>query len=384
MKKKNLLIVAIVPLLLTITSLTGCIGPTAITTWGWDHVDTEGTEVRIWGHLTLSENFHNWNAWFVYDTEAHENWENYDNRVEADNYDSLNYFSVNVGNLSRTTEYHYRAVGEYQGQQSLIRVGADAKFIPGGPRVWTSNASGIEITSATLNGHLTHLGGASSCDVWFEYGDDENYLGEETEPQTMTSTGEFSAEIIGLDSCTTYYFRAIAENDADTWVGFKFTVTPGMPVVETYLPTDVTTDSAVYQGKLWHLGGPTSSEVWFEYGDDNPNNLDESTSLQTMNMTGNFVAAVSGLKSGTTYWVRAVSDNGICESKGEIKEFKTYSALDQQKNEEIQKNTVTNNLKSQTYEWLKKNFNNEAFEDLAEKYPQIEQAISKFFNTQII
>jgi hypothetical protein len=379
MKNKKILVVAVVPILLAITSLSGCIGANAITTWGWDHQNTAGTEVRIWGHLTLSENFHNWNAWFVYDTEAHDDWQNYNYQVEADNYDALNYFSVNIGNLSRTTEYHYRAVGEYQGQNSVIRVGADAKFIPGGPRVWTDNASNIGITSATLVGHLTHLGGASSCDVWFEYGDDENYLGEETPPQTMTSTGDFSAEITGLDSCKTYYFRAVAENDADTWVGFKLKVTPGMPVVETYLPTDVTTDSAIYHGTLWHLGGPATCDVWFEYGDDNPNNLDESTTPQTMNMTDTFEASVTGLNIGTTYWVRAVSDNGICESRGEIKEFKTLSGLsllnDKSSNSVIDTKTIRYN----TYEWLKKNFDNEALEKLAEDYPFINDLVTRLF-----
>lgn len=393
--KKKLIILSIVPMLLILTAFSGCIGPTAITTWGWDHMDTEGTEVRIWGHLTLSENFHNWNAWFVWDTESHDNWENYDNRVEADNYDSLNYFSVKIGNLSRTTEYHYRAVGEYQGQNSIIRVGADATFIPGGPRVWTDNASNIGLTSATLNGYLTHLGGAADCKVFFEYGDDENYLGEETEEQTMTSTGEFSAVVTGLTSNVTYYFRAIAKNDADTWVGLKYVVTPGRPVVQTYLPSDVTADSALFHGTLWHTGGPSTCNVWFEYGDDNQNNLDESTPPQLMNSTGPFEFFVEGLKSDTTYWVRAVADNDVCSNKGEIKSFKTLasgsdsfdeSALEPDSNNEKIYTENTNsklNTKStryQIYEWLKKNFDNEAFEKLAENNPQIQKLIKLFIN----
>ncbi len=383
--RKKLVILSIVPMLLILSAFSGCIGQYAITTWGWDHQNTEGTEVRIWGHLTGFENFKNWNAWFVWDTEKHDDWENYDNRVEADNYDKLNYFSVNIGNLSRTTKYHYRAVGEYQGQQSIIRVGADATFIPGGPRVWTTNASNIELTSATLNGHLTHLGGAVSCEVFFEYGDDENYLGEETEPQILTSTGEFSAEITGLSSCTTYYFRAVAKNDADTWVGLKFKVNPGQPVVQTYLPTDVSAESAVLHGTLWHIGGPSECNVWFEYGDENPNNLDESTTPQTMNSTGTFEAYVEDLKPGTTYWVRAVADNDVCSGKGEIKEFKTLSSSASTDNQLTYAETTssklnTKSIRYQLFEWLKKNFDNEAFEKLAENNPKIQQLITLFIN----
>ena len=73
------------------------------------------------------------------------------------------------------------------------------------------------------------------------------------------------------------------------------------------------------------MGGPSTCEVWFEYGDDNPNNLDESTPPELMDETGPFEAFVEDLNSGTTYWVRAVADNGVLTSKGEIKEFSTLS-----------------------------------------------------------
>jgi hypothetical protein len=83
MNRKNLKIAIVVTgfLMISVSSLSGCIGPNAITTWGWDHINDEGTASRIWGHLVLSENFLNWNAWFVYDTESHTNWEDYNNRV---------------------------------------------------------------------------------------------------------------------------------------------------------------------------------------------------------------------------------------------------------------------------------------------------------------
>ncbi len=329
MNKTKLKIIIITGLLIiSVSFLSGCIGPNAITTWGWDHINDEGTGVRLWGKLVLSENFHNWNAWFVYDTESHTNWENYANRVEADNYDSLNFFSVNIYNLSRDIEYHYRAVGEYQGQGSTIRVGIDATFIPGGPRVITINASNIQVTSGQLNGRLTHMGGASSCEVFFRYGEDINNLNIETPHQVLTSIADFNEVITDLESCTPYYYQTIAINDADTWAGLKFSFTPGLPAVDTYLPTAVTSNSAKYHGTLWNLGGPATCQVWFEYGDDNPNNLDETTTPQIVNATGPFEANVEGLKSGTTYWVRAVADNGFCIDKGEIKEFKTASGLE--------------------------------------------------------
>ena len=152
---------------MAVSFLSGCIAPNAIQTKHWDHINTEGTGVTLWGFLILAENFHNWDGYIVYDTEAHDNWEHYQFRVEADNYDSFNSFSADIYNLSRTTTYHYRAVGEHKSQGATIRVGLDHTFIPGGPRVIIKAASGIGLDSAVLNGELTHMGGAADCKVFF-------------------------------------------------------------------------------------------------------------------------------------------------------------------------------------------------------------------------
>ena len=61
------------------------------------------------------------------------------------------------------------------------------------------------------------MGGAVECEVFFRYGTDPNNLDMETPKEVMTSTGDFNYEITGLTSCQTYYYRAIADNDADTW-----------------------------------------------------------------------------------------------------------------------------------------------------------------------
>jgi hypothetical protein len=348
----------IVPLLITISALSGCIAANAIQTKHWNHLNSEGTAVTLWGFLVLGENFHNWDGYFVYDTERHDNWEHYANRVEADNYDSFNFFSVDVYNLTRTTEYHYRAVGEKTEQGAPIRVGADHTFIPGGPRVIVRDPSDIGVTSAILEGELTHMGGAASCEVYFIYGTDPDHLDMETTHQTMTSTGNYNLELTGLSSCQLYYYRAVATNDADTWVsnylGYAYRAfTPGMPIVETYLPNGVTQDSATYRGELFELTDQPSCDVWFEYGDDNPNNLDETTDSITLTAPDPFSIEVEGLTPGTTYWVRAVGNNGICEHRGEVKEFTTLSALEETEYKErptvAMKDRIQTRIKSLIY-----------------------------------
>jgi hypothetical protein len=343
--KKIKLVLMIVPLLISISVLSGCVAANAIQTKGWDHINTEGTAVRLWGFLILGENFHNWDGYFVYDTERHDNWEHYQYRVEADNYDSFNFFSVDIDNLTRTTQYHYRAVGEKRDESATIRVGLDHTFIPGGPRVIVKAVSSYGTDSAVLEGELTHLGGAATCDVFFRYGTDPDNLDMETPREEMTSTGDFNYEITGLTSCQTYYYRAVAINDADTWDSFfTLQVTPGLPIVQTYLPNDVTTTSALYRGELFYLGGPATCEVWFEYGDDNPNQLDETTDPITLTVTGEFSISVEGLTPGTTYWVRSVANNGLCENRGEVKEFRTLSGIGEEDYRNINQVTIKDRL----------------------------------------
>jgi hypothetical protein len=327
-KKITKLILLIAPLMILISAFSGCVGPGSIQTRGWNHLNTEGTAVTLWGFLTLTENFHNWDAYIVYDIESHDDINNYEYRVEADNYQAGNLFSANVENLDRATTYHYRAVGEYKGPNSGIFYGVDRTFVPGGPRVIVKNPSYIGTTSAVIEGELTHLGGASQCEVFFRYGEDKDFLNLETEHLIMTSTGDYNAELTGLSSCTTYYYRAVGINDADTWISSIWpddirAFTPGLPITETYLPNEVTQDSALFRGELFNMAGTDTCDVWFEYGDVNPNDLDETTTPETVSAIGPVNQYAEGLKTGTTYWVRIVADNGVCIGKGEIKEFRT-------------------------------------------------------------
>jgi hypothetical protein len=382
MNKKKLKILAIsIPLVIAISALSGCIAPNAIQTKHWEHVDNEGTAVRLWGFLVLGQNFHNWDGYFVYDTEFHDDWQNYEFKVEADNYDSLNFFSVDIDGLDRGTEYHYRAVGENKDQGATVRFGVDHTFIPGGPRVLVYVPSTIGVDSAVLEGELTHLGGAPSCQVFFRYGTDPDNMNQETTMQTMTSTGLYNFEVTGLTSCETYYYKAVATNDVDTWDSiFTLNFQAGTPTVETFFPNDVTTTTAKFRGKLFNLGGTGTCQVWFEYGDENPSNLDETTDAITLNDIGEFEIDEEGLTPETTYWTRAVANNGVCEHKGEIKEFRTLG-FDQNSKEEpidtsnVERYPILNRIISQLIK--RYNIDEETLSVILERYPLFSRILGK-------
>jgi hypothetical protein len=75
---------------------------------------------------------------------------------------------------------------------------------------------------------LDSLGDYSSVDVSFEWGETSGGpYPYETTPETMTSTGPFSAPISGLALNTTYYFRAKGVADTTTVYGDEMSFTTG-------------------------------------------------------------------------------------------------------------------------------------------------------------
>jgi len=75
--------------------------------------------------------------------------------------------------------------------------------------VMTHDATMISTMFTTLNGELVDMKDYSSVEVYFVWGENPGEYPNETPKQTMTSPGEFSAEISDLFMPdNTYYFQA--------------------------------------------------------------------------------------------------------------------------------------------------------------------------------
>ncbi|MFC4542841.1 S8 family peptidase [Halosolutus amylolyticus] len=125
-------------------------------------------------------------------------------------------------------------LGLASNEQGAGLLDAEAAVTGGGSdpvlTVYTDSATGVGETAATLNGTLNDLGGASSADVYFEWGEAGSGLPNTTSTQTLTSTGSFSDDISGLSSGTEYEFRAVAsgsDGSSDTGATQSFTTDSG-------------------------------------------------------------------------------------------------------------------------------------------------------------
>ncbi len=190
------------------------------------------------------------------------------------------------------------------------------------PTAVTAAASSVTSSSATLNGNLAGLGGATNATVSFEWGLTASY-GNTTNGQARSSPGNFSASISGLSQNTTYHFRAkVVGNDTTYGNDFTLTTPTVAPSVSSIAATGISTTSAMLNGSLTSLGSSSSVTVSFEWG--LTTSYGSTTNNQGLSNPSNLYAAISGLTANTTYHYRAKAV-GSSTVYGSDRQFTTQS-----------------------------------------------------------
>ena len=187
-----------------------------------------------------------------------------------------------------------------------------ASAAAGAPSATTGPVTAVGPTTATISGTVNPNG--TSTTARFEYGTSTSY-GSQTQSASVgsgTSGVGVSASLSGLKPGTTYHYRVIASNSAGPANGADgILTTSSAPDVVTGNASSITASSATLNGTV----NPSSrSTTWyFEYGTST--NYGTKTSAKDAGSGTSAVpvsAAVTGLKSGTTYHFRlvATSDAG--------------------------------------------------------------------------
>ncbi|MFB6309788.1 MAG: S8 family serine peptidase [Salinirussus sp.] len=221
-------------------------------------------------------------------------------------------FSDSVSGLDAGTEYEVRAIAEASDGDTDTgsTIGFTTNSAETALTVSTTGSSGVGQTSATLDGSLDDLGGASSVDVYFDYRVSGTSTWTGTTTTTLSSTGAFSHTVDGLSSGTEYEFRAGADasdGDSDTGSTKTFTTNSDVSVaVSTGSATNIGENSATLSGSLDDLGGANSADVGFEYRQSGTSSW-STTATETLSSTGSYSRTVDALSSGTEYEFRAVA-----------------------------------------------------------------------------
>ncbi len=251
-------------------------------------------------------------------------------------------FAVDLIDLTPGTTYAYCALASNDFGTAL---GELASFTtpPETPSVTTVGATGIDMTSATLQ--ATAIPGGGDAIGWFRFssthpGGCDDRFGTRVPTTGGTALGDgnepasFQEALTGLAQGTTYYACAIAENPSGQGFGSIATFrTPGPPVVVTLDADNV----GAREATLVATGNPigTSSTGWFRYGTVVPTTCDDSYGERAPSTgsiaLGNgldpivYTQATAALVPGTTYYACAAAQNAWGTTFGGFRSFTAQS-----------------------------------------------------------
>ena len=246
--------------------------------------------------------------------------------------------SVNVTGLTADTTYYFRAV--VKDSNAIKNASNTLNFtttdtpnsgnLP--PTVNAQSPTNVTETSATFRGKVNPNG--VSTTVWFEYGTNESDLVKTVGTQNIGNDSNLisiSVPVSNLLANTTYFYRAVASNSYGTVLGgivsFKTesTVITNALKAFTSLATSVGGTSAKLNG-LAVIDVAASTKVYFEYG--KTIDLGKTTTAEVIGSIGqlSFNQVVSGLVPNTVYFYRAVAENSLGVSRGDVIVFKTVSS----------------------------------------------------------
>lgn len=193
----------------------------------------------------------------------------------------------------------------------------------GSPTVNTISISNITQNSAIVSGELTDQGNSTITQHGHCWATTSNPTtsNSNTTLGATSNTGNFSSNLSGLISNTSYYVRAYATNSSGTAYGNQINFTAGQntyaPIVTTGSVNNITAISASVPGTITDLGGSTITQhghCWSS--SSNPTISNSKTTLGFTSTIGSFNSNISNLNPITTYYIRTYATNNTGTAYG--------------------------------------------------------------------
>lgn len=223
-----------------------------------------------------------------------------------------------ISNLNPGTTYHFRIIGT---NSIGTTNGTDMTFTTGSvlPTLTTSSISNKTSTTATAGGTITSDGGAVIIERGVCWATTPNPTILNYRTSDGIGIGTFISNITGLTPSNSYYARAYATNSVGTAYGNEMSFSTNSvfkAIVLTTSATSITTTSAVSGGTISSDGGGYIEAKGICWSTNmNPTILDNKT-LEGVGPES-FVSIITGLESGTVYYIRAYASNYAGTSYGE-------------------------------------------------------------------
>ena len=231
--------------------------------------------------------------------------------------------------LTPGTIYYYRAyatnsVGTSYGNELTFTTTALAV-----PTVTTTAVTAITLTTASTGGEVTNNGGTDVTARGICWSTTANPTITDSKTSDGSGNGSFTSSLTTLQPGTIYHVRAYATNTTGTGYGadVQFTTLPvGLPTVTTKTVTAVSYATATSGGDITDAGGGAITAKGVAYG---------TTTLPTIagshtsdgSGTATFTSNMTGLLSGTVYYVRAYATNSAGTAYGPEQTFTTTAIV---------------------------------------------------------
>lgn len=192
--------------------------------------------------------------------------------------------------------------------------------------ITTDEVSGIDRNSAVCGGTISDDGRSAVRRRGICWSTSANPTVVNSHVDVGSGTGHFTAAIAGLAVEQTYYVRAYAENGVGIAYGEQrtFTTISGKPLVTTGAITAITQTSANCAATVVNDYGNAVTARGFCWSSVNPSPTVNDQHSSDGTGGGTFNGTISGLQSGTAYYVRAYATNALGTGYGEVKQFTTF------------------------------------------------------------
>ncbi|HJV78648.1 MAG TPA: DUF2271 domain-containing protein [Paludibacter sp.] len=238
-------------------------------------------------------------------------------------------FTSNLTGLQPNTKYYLRA---YATNLSGTTYGNEVSFTTAQTAVLTlttTTPTAIGLNTATAGGNVTSDGGSTVTARGVCWSTSAGPTISNSKTTDGNGTGAFTSSLIGLLSGTTYYLRAYATNATGTAYGNEVSFTTTQLAVPTLTTTGVTAialTTATAGGNVTSDGGSTVTARGVCWNTATTPTISNSKTADGTG-TGAFTSSLTGLLSGTTYYLRAYATNAIGTAYGNEVSFTTTAAV---------------------------------------------------------
>ena len=224
--------------------------------------------------------------------------------------------------LATNTTYYVRA---YAIQNNKVYYGTSVAFSTdmSTTSVFTSSATNVTPSSATLNGSIVKVGSPIYSEKGFCHSTAPNPTINSTKKLVGgTGEGNFSLNITGLDYNTTYYYKAYAIQNGEPIYGaevnFNTGTTPAVVQTESVKSDDIGYNDTEVSFRITNIGNPMCTEAGICYS-IYPNPTISSNKVKGNINTYSQSIELTGLRENTTYYFRAyVIQNGETQYSSEL------------------------------------------------------------------